>query len=524
MMGRYLGHLVKNVYFWLLVVVLITTGAYLCWSVRDSIKANTAYHHSIAQAAVTNSASLVSKFIAEYNHRVQLFADQHTDLIRAFAKNPEDEQANEKLKQLIEDNFPGYFAHTVANRAGIPVVEDFDGLVAEFCRVDMKSFAENQTYQPYIHPNYEGYHFDTMVNYGDDEGILFISFRADVLGDFVRATQTPGHQVMLVYPALKQLIEVIAAGARNKITRNDYRLSEEEKSRILEQAPVADTRWEAVDLIMPGTFENYQRKLYFQAAIIFTVLVLISLVFVWRATRERVMRADNEKQTQELINVISHELRTPATSIHAAMELISRATAGTYNAELKQLLEVVSDNSLRLLSLVSDFLDIQKHEFGKLKLEMTSCELFPIIEKSIQSKKSYADRLGVSFSLNPKSVKDVKVNCDPQRIEQVMANLLSNAAKYGAEKDAIEISVTQSGSGMVRVSVTDHGTGIAPQIKHKVFEKFVMAKSIKPNDSIRSSGLGLSIAKAIIQEHGGKIDFDSDQNGTVFYFELPVVS
>ena len=522
MMGNRLGHLVKSRYFWLLAAFLIMLGMYLWWFAKDRITAFKDYHHSVAKQAVLHASEQVSRAIDAYNRRVQRFADQNIDLIRRFAANPDNEELHERLKLLIEENFPGYFAFTVANKAGIPVIEDFDGLVAEFCRVDMKSFAETQKYQQYIHPNYEGYHFDTIVNYGVDEGMLFVSFRADVLGNYIRSAQAPGHQLMLVYPALKQLIEVIAKGARNKIVRDDYRLSNAEKLRILDRLPVTGTRWEAVDLITPGFFDSYDKKLYWGLVVNFLAITLVGFILVWIISREKIARINVEKHTQELVGVISHELRTPAASIHGAMELIARGTVGPTNSELKHLLDMVNDNSLHLLSLVNNFIDIRKHESGNLNLDLKNCELYPIVEKSIQNIKSYASQLNVVFLLSSDAERQVRVNCDPLRIEQVMANLLSNAAKYGSEKDEIEVQIKRIDNHKVRVSVSDHGSGVDPGVKDKVFEKFVMTKPTKLNDNIRSSGLGLSIARAIIEEHGGCIDYTTSDTGTMFYFELPV--
>ena len=105
----------------------------------------------------------------------------------------------------------------------------------------------------------------------------------------------------------------------------------------------------------------------------------------------------------------------------------------------------------------------------------------------------------------------------------MLANLLSNAAKYGAVNDVIEVQVSNPEPSMVRVSVIDHGEGVAPHIQEKVFEKFVMARTGK-SGKVRSSGLGLSISKAIIEEHNGRIAFESRPGeGTTFYFNLPIV-
>lgn len=515
--------LASKSYLWFAIVTIGLVAAFLLWILNGRIDDHQEYHRFIAMESAAGVADEVSRFVEERKRLVQLFANQHLDAIRAVASEPDSDEYYQRLSELINQYFPGHFAFTVASPDGIPYFEDFDGLVAESCRTDIKSFAEKQYYHPYIHPNYKSYHFDVMTNYGDREGVLFISFHADVLGAVIRAAQTPGHQLMLTYPAFNNLIEVVADGARNHLIRNDYRLSEQEQQRILINVPVTGTRWDAVDLRDPGLFADYNKKLYTEAAIIFSVFVIAAFIMVRRLRREELQRELAVRQRQDLMGVISHEFRTPASAIHGALELISRGTAGPINAETRRLVDLAESNTAQLLTLVNDFLDLQKYETGKLHMQMALCELRPIIDAAINNNQTYARHFGVTFLLNDNSV-DVKLNCDARRIEQVLANLLSNAAKYGAKNDVIEILVTKPRESTVRVSVIDHGDGVAAHIQDKIFQKFVMARTAK-RGKVRSSGLGLSISKAIIDEHGGNIGFNSEPGqGATFYFELPTVT
>jgi signal transduction histidine kinase len=142
----------------------------------------------------------------------------------------------------------------------------------------------------------------------------------------------------------------------------------------------------------------------------------------------------------------------------------------------------------------------------------------------------YAKQFLASYNIKEPMANDY-VSCDKQRIEQVLTNFLSNAAKYGGDNDAIEVAVTRVGESL-RVSVDDHGAGIPDDFRSRVFEKFAMAYAPKNeraiNQDVKSSGLGLSIARAIIEEHGGSIGFDAKNDpqsdtGTTFWFELPVL-
>ncbi|HEY5604469.1 MAG TPA: HAMP domain-containing sensor histidine kinase [Gammaproteobacteria bacterium] len=521
--ARLANRLIHKSYFWFVVLIAGLTAVFWLWITQGRIADHNEYHRAIAAESTSGVMDGIARFMAEHNRLVQLFAGQHLDAIRAVAQDPADQSHYQRLAELIKQYFPGHFAFTVAGADGTPAFEDFDGLVAESCLVDMKSFAEKQYYHTYIHPNYEGYHFDIMTGYGGNEGILFVSFHADVLGSWLRAAQTPGHTLMLIYPLLNDLIEVVAQGARNHIIRDDYRLSDEEKSRILISMPVAETRWDVVDLHDAELFVQYQRELYVEAAVIILIFAIAGIILVRRLRKEELQRELVEKHKQELMGIISHEFRTPASAIHGALELIIRGSAGSISAETRQLIEMARGNTLQLLALVNDFLDLQKYETGKLHMAKQACELQPIVENAIHKNKIYAEQLSVSFVLKNK-MDTIKLHCDAARIEQVLANLLSNAAKYGAVNDVIEIQVSQPTATRVRVSVTDHGDGIAPQIQDKVFEKFVMARAAK-SGKVPSSGLGLSIAKAIIEEHNGQLSFETRAGeGTTFYFDLPVTA
>ncbi|MCI0507022.1 MAG: HAMP domain-containing histidine kinase [Gammaproteobacteria bacterium] len=508
-------------YFWFITVIVCLTAVFLLWITQGRIVDHSEYHHFIATESASGVTDEVARFVGERNRLVQLFADQHLELIRAVANHPADHGYYQQLANLIRQYFPGHFAFTVASAQGLPLFEDFDGLVADSCRADIKSFAEKQYYHPYIHPNYEGYHFDVMSTYGNNEGVLFVSFHADILGSILSVAQTPGHRLMLIYPAFNDLIEVVAEGARNQIERDDYRLSGEEKSRLLISMPVPETRWDVVDMHDSRLFSLYQRKLYIEAAIIFLVFLIAGIVMVRRLHKEEMQRELVEKQKQELMGIISHEFRTPASAIHGALELVTRGTSGPITGETRRLLDMARSNTRRLLTLVNDFLDLQKYESGKLHMTKQQCELQPIVENAIKNNQIYAEQFGVRFAFN-NDTDAVKMHCDSARIEQVLANLLSNAAKYGASNDVIEIQVSKPATSNVRVSVTDHGEGIAPHIQNRIFEKFVMARTGK-NGKVRSSGLGLSISKAIIEEHGGRISFETRAGeGTTFYFDLPL--
>ena len=152
----------------------------------------------------------------------------------------------------------------------------------------------------------------------------------------------------------------------------------------------------------------------------------------------------------------------------------------------------------------------------ELHRQATSMDSF--IKESLELHQGYAESFNVTFQLSELQP-NIIANIDRDRINQVMSNLLSNAAKYGAERDTIEVSVTKHNEH-ARISVTDHGPGIPEMFHKRLFKKFTQS-SIKHHKG--GTGLGLNIAKMIIEAHHGKISFITGTNiGTTFHVDLPL--
>lgn len=238
-------------------------------------------------------------------------------------------------------------------------------------------------------------------------------------------------------------------------------------------------------------------------------------------TRDITERKEIEKAHQEFISVVSHELRTPITAIKGSLDLILGGVMGEFPEATMNMLSVAQNNSVRLVVLINDILDMEKITAGKMELNYTVTNLISVIKQSVISNKGYGDNLHVSFDFVAGEVDEVMVRIDEIRLAQVMSNLLSNAAKYSPTNDSVEVSVEVSNKN-VRVLVHDNGKGIPEEFKSKIFGKFSQADSSDTRKK-GGSGLGLNISKAIIEKHGGNIGFDCVENrGTTFYFDLPI--
>jgi PAS domain S-box-containing protein len=227
-----------------------------------------------------------------------------------------------------------------------------------------------------------------------------------------------------------------------------------------------------------------------------------------------------ERLKSEFVSVVSHELRTPITSIRGSLGLLAGGAGGTLPDRSKQLLEIALRNSDRLAHLINDLLDIEKMESGKMKFEIVEQRLLPLIEQSIEANSGYAQNFNVRFSLEPGAA-DISALVDGHRFMQVMANLLSNAAKFSPPGGEVVIGV-DSLSGMARIRVQDRGPGIPQDFWPRIFQKFSQADSSDARTK-SGTGLGLAICKAIIERMHGSIGFDTTPGGgTTFWFELPL--
>lgn len=233
-----------------------------------------------------------------------------------------------------------------------------------------------------------------------------------------------------------------------------------------------------------------------------------------------------DKMKTEFISTVSHELRTPLTAISGALGILVNGLAGNLPDQSMRMIQIAHNNSQRLIHLVNDLLDMEKLAAGKMHFDFQNHMLLPLIQQSIESNAAFAQQYGVTYVLKSDTYEsgienyDVKVSVDHQRLSQVLANYLSNAAKFSPINDVVTISVEQH-FGIVRVSVKDNGPGIPENFRARLFQKFSQADSSDTRQK-GGTGLGLAICKEIIERMGGKVGVDSVVGeGASFYFDLP---
>jgi PAS domain S-box-containing protein len=243
-----------------------------------------------------------------------------------------------------------------------------------------------------------------------------------------------------------------------------------------------------------------------------------SRVFVG-IVRDITDRKKIERMKNEFISTVSHELRTPLTSMLGSLGLLSEGVGGELSEQGQTLVNMARNNTSRLVHLINNILDIDNIQSGTMRLRLKPVELMPLVDQAVEESRAYAEQLNVKFVVAA-SLPGAKVYADHKRLIQVISNLLSNAAKFSPSGGAVEIAAVRRDM-TIQVSVTDHGPGIPKKFHDRIFQKFGHVDSSDTRQQ-SGAGLGLSIARAIVEKHGGRIDFESQlEEGARFYFELP---
>jgi len=228
-----------------------------------------------------------------------------------------------------------------------------------------------------------------------------------------------------------------------------------------------------------------------------------------------------ERMKDEFVSIVSHELRTPLTSIHGSLGLLAGGAAGELPPRAKGMLDIAQRNSKRLLALINDILDMQKIESGNMDFQFVPVDITSLVTTAIEANTAFAEGTNVRLVLEEKAP-GVLVKADPDRLMQVLANLISNACKFSPEGEMVALRVFRL-NRRVRIEVLDRGEGIPEEFREQVFRKFSQADSSATRQK-GGTGLGLNISKAIIERCRGVMGFHSERGvGTVFYFELPII-
>jgi signal transduction histidine kinase len=247
---------------------------------------------------------------------------------------------------------------------------------------------------------------------------------------------------------------------------------------------------------------------------------------IYRVTQDQMLALEVEtrkaqegyKAKSEFLATMSHELRTPLTSIKGSIDLMNAGLFGPMTDKVANVMAIAQRNCNRLVKLVDDTLDLQKIIAGKMAFTMDRIAVSEMVQEVVSSNLPYAERLGVALELALPPA-EAFVLGDRARLEQVLTNILSNAAKFTKQSTTVRI-IVDSNEERVRVLVVDQGVGLTEKDRADVFDRYRHVDSCDTR-KIGGTGLGMNISEKIMQAHDGKIDYyKNDGAGTTFFMEM----
>ena len=204
------------------------------------------------------------------------------------------------------------------------------------------------------------------------------------------------------------------------------------------------------------------------------------------------------------IATVSHELKTPISSIKMSLQLLENEQTGTINEEQRNLVESIKEDTARLLKITGELLNMTQVESGKIELGIIPVEPAEILEYAVKANKTQAEEKKITFQVSsPEKVS--KVMADTEKTAWVLTNLISNAIRYSYENSVIFLNISEI-NNKILFTVTDTGQGIEPQYRDKIFDRYFRV----PGTKKEGTGLGLSISKEFIEAQGGSITVESD--------------
>ncbi len=246
--------------------------------------------------------------------------------------------------------------------------------------------------------------------------------------------------------------------------------------------------------------------------------ILLMITFTITQSFEKLIEANRIKS--EFVSIVSHQLRSPLSNLRWALELLMSGRLGEIEASQLDYFRILKDNSARMGELVKDLLIVSRIEQGRLPLKKSEFFLTDLIKDVISEFTPFARAFNVEISLE--TIDNLpKIFADSSQLKLTIENFLDNAIRYIKEKGKVEIKLKRKDNSLY-FKVKDNGVGIPKEDQKYIFQKFFRSSNVLRYQT-QGTGLGLYIAKSIIEKSGGKIGFQSEEKkGTTFWFTIPI--
>lgn len=237
-----------------------------------------------------------------------------------------------------------------------------------------------------------------------------------------------------------------------------------------------------------------------------------------RKSNERLRSLDEVKD--EFVSMASHQLRTPLTSVKGYLSMVLEGDAGEITEPQRQLLQEAFRSSERMVRLVSDFLNVNRLQTGKFKIDRTEVDLSRLVAEEVDNVDQVANAHKVKI-LYRRPARFPMLFLDDNKLRQVVMNLIDNAIYYSPDANSVRVRLSvEDGQAVLRV--VDKGIGVAPEVKKRLGEKFFRAENARKQRP-DGTGIGLFLAREIVAGHGGSMIFESELGkGSTFGFRLPI--